>query len=156
MTLLTPGVTNSKFFPRSINTESNIEVVGIKEMITNLRSSWLLKKFVLPAIWRRANAQSVSFKTLHIGQFKLSTQLLNQNYLVLVILACSKHSVCNMKSNSKIMVCGSGWAKKPDKFWLYVTPPRPFLLSCYWCTAFLFLRFTTLIPGTGYSDTRLS
>ena len=35
--------------PNNITSESHIEVTRIKEMITNLRSSWLLNKFSFPA-----------------------------------------------------------------------------------------------------------
>ena len=35
--------------PYNINPDSNIKIIGIKEMITNLRRSWLLNKFFLSA-----------------------------------------------------------------------------------------------------------
>ena len=37
--------------PYNIPLESNIKVMRIKEMLTNLSSSWLLNKFSLPAPW---------------------------------------------------------------------------------------------------------
>ena len=35
--------------PNNISPDSNIKIIGIKEMITNLRRSWLLSKFFLSA-----------------------------------------------------------------------------------------------------------
>ena len=43
----------------------------------------------LQPLWWRANAPNVSFLTLYSGQFTLSTQLIVQNYTVILSLWCS-------------------------------------------------------------------
>ena len=47
--LLTPKSDLHLISPNNITTESHINVMRIKEMITNKRNSWLLDKFSLSA-----------------------------------------------------------------------------------------------------------
>ena len=46
---LTPKSDQLMISPNNITLESNIKVTRIKEMITNLKSSWFLNKFSLSA-----------------------------------------------------------------------------------------------------------